>query len=96
MSSVTIITSQQATSPKFPELCVLFLRKYSVGIRRGSAIQILGMANGRAGHARWRREVQEDDYVALEQVVQAILIPLDNLSSQLAINMESLIKQRSK
>lgn len=75
---------------------MLFLRKYSVGIRRGSAIQILGMANGRAGHARWRREVQEDDYVALEQVVQAILIPLDNLSSQLAINMESLIKQRSK
>jgi hypothetical protein len=50
------------------------------------------MQNRRAGHARWRREVQEYDYAVLEQDFQAIHIQMENLSSQLSINMELMIE----
>jgi hypothetical protein len=52
------------------------------------------MANKRIGIARWHRELQEEEQVALENSVQALHIKLNNLLAKMLTTMESLVEQR--
>ena len=72
------------------------LQNCSVGARGGIELYIRDMENRILGHVRWRREEKLEDYVTLEQVVRAIHIWLDNLSSKIVTNMELLIEQKKK
>jgi hypothetical protein len=65
-----------------------FSEATQAGVRAGN------MANRRLGVARWRRELQDEEYESLVNLVNSLQINMHNASVQWKTTMDLLISQR--